>query len=164
MQISNKASFYGISKISIGDNTRIDDFCVLSAGVGGINIGRNVHIAVYSSLIGAGEINVDDYANISSKVAIYSSTDDFSGSFLTNPTMPADLTNVLSSPVTLGKHVIIGSGCVVLPGVTISSGAAIGALSLVKNNVPEFEIFAGTPAIKISERKKDLLKLIGEFD
>lgn len=31
-RLSDKASYYGCSRISIGDNTRIDDFCVLSAG------------------------------------------------------------------------------------------------------------------------------------
>lgn len=32
--ISTKASFYGTSKIHIGNNVRIDDFCVISAGEG----------------------------------------------------------------------------------------------------------------------------------
>lgn len=48
--ISDKVSFYNCANISIGNNVRIDDFCVLSAGEGGIVIGNNVHIAVYSSL------------------------------------------------------------------------------------------------------------------
>jgi len=42
--ISKKTSFYGISRICIGNNVRIDDFCVLSAGIGGIFIGNYVHI------------------------------------------------------------------------------------------------------------------------
>jgi galactoside O-acetyltransferase len=78
-QISDKASFYGASRISLGNNVRIDDFCVLSAGAGGISIGDHVHIAVYSSLIGAGRITLSDFCNISSRVAIYSSSDDYSG-------------------------------------------------------------------------------------
>lgn len=49
--VSDKASLYGTDKILIGDNTRIDDFCILSAGQGGIAIGKNVHIACYCSLI-----------------------------------------------------------------------------------------------------------------
>ena len=58
--ISDKISIYNPGNISIGDNTRIDDFCVLSAGKGGIEIGRNVHIAVYVSIIGEGKIIVSD--------------------------------------------------------------------------------------------------------
>ena len=57
LRVSEKASFYGVPRISLGDHTRIDDFCVLSAGSGGIRIGRNVHVAVYTSLIGAGAID-----------------------------------------------------------------------------------------------------------
>lgn len=84
VQISDRASFYGASRISLGSNVRIDDFCVLSAGVGGISIGDYVHIAVYSSLIGAGKVSLSDFCNISSRVAIYSSNDDYSGAAMTN--------------------------------------------------------------------------------
>ncbi|EJN5866086.1 dTDP-4-amino-4,6-dideoxy-D-glucose acetyltransferase VioB, partial [Escherichia coli] len=35
VKISDKASFYGCDNISIGNNVRIDDFCVFSAGEGG---------------------------------------------------------------------------------------------------------------------------------
>ncbi|MBM3059473.1 dTDP-4-amino-4,6-dideoxy-D-glucose acetyltransferase VioB, partial [Escherichia coli] len=37
VKISDKASFYGCDNISIGNNVRIDDFCVFSAGEGGID-------------------------------------------------------------------------------------------------------------------------------
>ena len=47
VSISKKSSFYNISNISVGDNVRIDDFCILS---GNINIGSFVHIAAYSSI------------------------------------------------------------------------------------------------------------------
>ena len=159
LNLSEKASFYGSKRISVGLQTRIDDFCVLSAGAGGISIGRNVHIAVYTSLIGAGRIEVHDFANISSKVAIYSSNDDYSGSFMTNPTVPAEYTNVSHASVTIGRHAIIGCGAVILPGVTIGEGAAVGALSLVTKDVAPFTIVAGTPAKVIGERKRDLLAL-----
>ena len=88
VSLSRKASLYGVSRISIGDNSRIDDFCVLSAGDGGISIGRYVHIAVFSTLIGKGRIELNDYANLSSRVAIYSSNDDYSGELMSNPTVP----------------------------------------------------------------------------
>ncbi|MBT3210423.1 MAG: acyltransferase, partial [Planctomycetaceae bacterium] len=47
VKISRKASIYNPGQISIGNHVRIDDFCVLSAGEGGIEIGDYVHIAVY---------------------------------------------------------------------------------------------------------------------
>jgi galactoside O-acetyltransferase len=159
VQISDKASFYGASRISIGSNVRIDDFCVVSAGVGGICFGQHVHIAVYTSLIGAGKISISDFCNVSSRVSIYSSNDDYSGVTMTNPTVPSEYTNVTHADVFLGKHVIVGSGSVILPGVTLEEGVAVGALSLVKKNCTAFGIYAGNPARRISERKRDLLKL-----
>lgn len=107
-------------------------FCVLSAGSGGIDIANYVHIAVYTSLIGAGRISLGNYCNLSSRVSIYSSSDDYSGMTMTNPMVPSQYTNVTHAPVMLGKHVIVGSGAVILPGVTLEDGVAIGALSLVR--------------------------------
>ncbi|MGL5129730.1 MAG: acyltransferase [Aeromonas popoffii] len=156
--ISDKASIYGASRIKIGSNVRIDDFCVLSAGDGGIEIGSYIHIAVYSSLIGAGQITLANFVNISSRVAIYSSNDDYSGEYMTNPMVPAEYTNVTHANVTLAKHVIIGSGSVVLPGVNIYEGAAVGSLSMVTKDCDAFGVYIGVPAKKIKYRKQDLLK------
>jgi len=163
VQLSDKASVYGAARIEIGDDTRIDDFCVLSAGEGGIAIGRHVHVAVYTSLIGAGRIEIADFANLSSRVSVYSSNDDYSGESMTNPTVPAEYTNVTRQPVTIGSHVIVGSGSVILPGVTLQSGAAIGALSLVKSDCDTFGIYAGVPAKRIGDRKRGLLERQAEL-
>ncbi|UXZ54260.1 acyltransferase [Halomonas sp. 7T] len=157
--ISDKASIYNPSKIKIGSNVRIDDFCILSAGEDGIEIKNYIHIAAYVSLIGAGKIIVDDFCGISSRVSIYSSNDDYSGEFLTNPMVPDQFKNVTSKEVNIGKHVIIGSGSIVLPGVTLEEGVAIGALSLVTTKCEAFGIYAGQPAKRIKERKQCLKKL-----
>lgn len=157
--ISDKASIYGAAHISIGSNVRIDDFVVLSAGDGGIEIGNYIHIAVFSSLIGAGRITLSDFCNISSRVSIYSSSDDYSGEYMTNPMVPKSLTNVIKAPVCLGKHVIIGAGCVVLPGVRLEEGVAVGALSLVAKSFSNFDIIGGSPAKVIKKRDKKLLEL-----
>lgn len=159
VQISDRASFYGTARIALGDNVRVDDFCVLTAGVGGINIGQHVHIAVYSSLIGAGKITLSDFSGLSSRVSIYSSSDDYSGATMTNPTVPSEFTGVTHADVFLGKHVIVGSGSVILPGVTLEEGVAVGALSLVTKRCAAFGIYAGNPARRIKERRRDFLEL-----
>ena len=163
VQLSNRASFYNCAQISIGDHVRIDDFCVLSAGVGGIFIGSHVHIAVYSSLIGAGEIVLSDFANISSKVSIYSSSDDYSGEWMTNPTIPAKFTGVTHGKVFIGRHVIVGCNSVILPNIALADGVAIGALSLVNKDCAAFGIYAGSPAKRIKERSRNLLALEQAF-
>ena len=163
VKISDKASFYNCSKISIGTNCRIDDFCVISAGIGGILIGDNTHIAVYTSIIGAGKVALSDYCNLSSRVSIFSSSDDYTGMAMTSPQIPPEFTNVKIADVFLGRHVIVGSGSVILPGTTLEEGVAIGALSLVNRNCKAFGIYAGIPVKFIKERKKDLLELEKRF-
>jgi dTDP-4-amino-4,6-dideoxy-D-glucose acyltransferase len=152
VKLSRRASFYNCSKIEIGDDTRVDDFCIFSAGEGGIVIGKNVHIACYVSLIGKALIQIDDFAGISSKSAVYSSNDDYSGNFLTNPTVPAKFTNVKHGDVVLCKHVLVGVFVTILPGVTIHEGSAIGAYSLVTRDVEKNIIAAGVPLKKIKDR------------
>ncbi|OXY81880.1 acyltransferase [Oceanimonas doudoroffii] len=157
--ISDKASLYNVSKISIGSHVRIDDFCVLSAGEGGIKIGNYTHIAVFCSLMGNGHIELSDFSGLSSRVSIYTSNDDYSGSSLTNPMIPEEYKNVQSADVKLHKHVIVGSGSIILPGVTLNEGVAVGALSLVTKDCGEYKIYSGVPARPIKARKKDLKTL-----
>ncbi|MCB0703504.1 MAG: acyltransferase, partial [Ignavibacteriae bacterium] len=146
--ISRKTSLYGVSRISIANNVRIDDYCVLSAGKGGIEIGNYVHLAVYVSLQGDGKITLEDFVGLSSRTAVYSSNDDYFGTYLTNPTVPTEFTNVTSAPVTLHKHVLVGSGCVILPGVKLETGCAVGALSLVTEDCEGFYLYKGNPIKK----------------
>lgn len=157
--ISEKASIYNPTKIKIGSNVRIDDFCVLSAGEGGIEIGNYVHVAVYSLLIGSGKISLKDFSGLSSRVSIYSSNDDYSGASLTNPTVPEKFKQVKVGNVCLEKHVIVGSGAVILPGVTLEIGSVVGAQSLVNKNCVSFKVYSGVPARAIKNRKRDLEKL-----
>ena len=163
LHISDRATFYGCANIALGSNVRIDDFCVLSAGSGGIDIGNHIHIAVFACLIGKGRITLADFSNISSRVSIYSSSDDFSGATMTNPTVPDRYKSVLHADVYVGRHVVIGSGSVILPGISLGDGVAVGALSLVKQDCPPFGIYAGNPARRLRERNRDLLALEQQF-
>lgn len=154
--ISRKASIYGADKILIGNNVRIDDFCILS---GKIEIGNFVHIAAFSALYGGDKgIFIGDFANLSSRVSVYSISDDYSGESLTNPMIPDEYKNVLSMPVYIRKHVIIGSTSVVLPGVELREGSSFGAFSFINHSSDEWSINAGIPFKKVSERSKKLLK------
>lgn len=159
--ISRKTSIYGASNISIGNNVRIDDFCILS---GKIIIGNYVHIAAYSALF-AGDKGIifGDFTGISSRSVIYAVSDDYSGEFLTNPTLPDEYRNVVSKRVILEKHALIGTNCTVLPGVTIKEGTSIGACSLITENCDEWGIYVGIPAKRIKERSKQILDLEKQF-
>ncbi len=157
--LSDKASYYNCQNICIGSHVRIDDFCVLSAGEGGIEIGNYVHIAVFSSLIGMKKISLSNFSGLSARVSVYSSSDDYSGKYMTNPMIPKEFTNVQHGEVNIGRHVIIGSGTIVLPNVTLEDGVAVGALSLVQKSCKAFSIYLGVPARQIKKRNRDLLAL-----
>ena len=163
VRISNKASFYNPANISIADFARIDDFCILSAGSGGIDVGRYVHIGCYGSLIGQGKITFEDFSGISGKVSVYSSSDDTSGNVMCHPTIPEKYTNVQTGPVTIKKHGLVGTGSVVLPNVVIGEGVYIGALSLVNKSCEPFGIYAGIPAKYIKERSRNMCELEKQF-
>lgn len=161
--ISDRASLYNCHNISIGNSVRIDDFCLLSAGEGGIVLGSYIHIAAYSSLIGAGKITLSDYCNLSSRVSIYSSSDDYSGIGMTNPMIPDQYKAVHHGDVFLGRHVIVGCGSVLLPEIRLEDGVAIGALSLVTHSCDSYSIYAGIPAVKIKKRLSDISVLEKKF-
>lgn len=164
VRLSRHATVYGASRISIGDNARIDDFSVLSAGRDGIELGRHVHIAVMCSLIGEAKIEMGDFSGLSSRVSIYSSSDDYSGAFMTNPTVPSLYKNVDSRPVMIGRHCIVGAGAVILPGTDMREGAALGSLSLAKGLLREFTIYSGVPARAVKERLRGLLEQETKLD
>lgn len=155
VKVSRKCSIYG-NNIILGDNVRIDDFCILS---GKIRIGHHVHIAAYTALYGGEKgIYIDDYANLSSRVTVYSVSDDYSGETMTNPMIPNEYKRVDSRPVYISKHVIIGSTSVVLPGVVLEEGSAFGCFSFINHSSEAWSINAGIPFKKIKSRSKELLK------
>ena len=56
-------------------------------------------------------------------------------------------------PVSIGKHVWIGSKCTILKGVTIGDYSIIGAGSVVTHSIPANTIYAGNPAKQIGSTK-----------
>jgi acetyltransferase-like isoleucine patch superfamily enzyme len=158
--ISDKCSIYNPANIILGNNVRIDDFCILSAGENGIEIGNHVHIGCYSLLVGKEKITMKDYSGLSSRVSIYSSSDDFTGEYLSNPCVPDKYRNVISKPVTLNEQVTIGTNCTILPGVTIEKNSCVYAHSLVLKSIRENVCVTGVPTKEIKERKKCIYNLL----
>lgn len=153
--ISDKCSIYG-TDIRIGDNVRIDDYCILS---GKIYLGDNIHLGAYSALYGKMGIVMEDYTGLSPRCTIFSASDDFSGKAMISPMTPEKYCNVQGGEVRLKKFVQIGCGTVIMPDLTIETGTAIGAMSFVKRNVPEWGIFGGNPLRFIKPRSKEIIDL-----
>lgn len=56
------------------------------------------------------------------------------------------------APIVLEDDVWLGVNVVVLKGVTIGTGAVVGAGAIVTKSIPAFEIWAGVPARKVGTR------------
>lgn len=155
VRISDKCSIYNPELIEIGDNSRIDDFCVIS---GRVIIGNNVHLAVFNNVAG-GELGVflEDFSGLAYACHVFSQSDDYSGRSLTNPTVPDEFKSEIKAAVHLKRHVILGANSIVLPGVTIGEGTSVGAMSMVTKDTESWSIYFGIPAKKIKSRSKDLL-------
>jgi len=161
LKISDKAAIYDCDNIEIGDNSRIDDFCVIS---GNIIIGSNVHITPFC-LIAGGEkgIVLEDFVTISYGAKIFTQSDDYHGFSLTNSTIPKIYKNEKKIKVLLKRHSIVGSGATILPGVVLEIGVSVGAMSLVTKSTTPWSIYAGIPAVKIKDRSKELIKKEKEY-
>jgi len=161
VQISDKASIHNCELIEIGDNTRIDDFVVLS---GRIEIGRNVHIAVFCNVAGGSEgVFLSDFSGLAYGCQIFSQSDDYSGRTMTNPTVPGRFKRETKRAVHIGRHCIVGASSVIFPGVNLAEGCAVGAMSMVTKSTRPWGVYFGLPAKRINERRQDLLVLEKQF-
>ena len=178
VKVSRNAVIYSPDKIILGDKKMIrtfnkmdkpllilsiDDFCFISGGVG-VCIGNFVHIAAYSAIYGKFGIEIGDYVNVSSRVSIYSTSDDYSGEYLTGPLVNSNYIHDIGKKVVIEKLSIIGTGSTLLPGAILREGVAIGAMSLVKTEIPAYTMYAGVPARFIKDRSKKMLDYLGEFE
>lgn len=107
----------------------------------GVTIGKEVKIAhdVLIDPVEPKHIIIEDYVTISPRVTIYAHT---------NPTLP--LYEYMGprtiKPVCIKEGVWIGTGTIILPGVTIGKYSVIGAGSVVVKDIPEHTLAVGVPA------------------
>lgn len=154
--ISKKCSIYQNELLTIGNNVRIDDFCILS---GKITIGDYVHISAYSVLFGKFGIEIGNFCGLSPRTTIFSATDDFSGEYMISPLVPKELTNIIGGLVKLEDYVQLGANTIVLPECICREGSITGALSLVLTDLEPWSMNIGIPAKKYKERSRHILNL-----
>jgi len=145
----------GAENISISDFVWIDKNVRLIANWGGISIGRRVHVAENVVIAGGGHVEIGDYVGIARGVSIYSHSEaPVGGKRMSGPMVPEYQKGIKSAPVKILKDAFISVNAVILPGVTIGTGAIVGANSLVRKDVKDWEIVFGTPAKPIGNRPK----------
>lgn len=157
VKISDKAALYNTDLWDVGDNVRIDDFCVLS---GAISLGRNVHIAILCNVAGGTEgVVLDDFSGLAYGCHVFSQSDDYTGRSLTNPTVPAQYKQERREKIYIGRHCIVGANSLIFPGVVMAEGCSLGAMSMLTKSTEPWTMYFGIPAKKIKARKKDMLEL-----
>lgn len=118
----------------------------------GIVIGDRVSIGWFSEIDGRGGIKIGNDTNISSHVKLITGSHDVDDEIFT-----ADF-----EPIKIGDHCWIGTGAIVLQGVTIGNGAVVAAGSVVTKNVAEYTVVGGVPAKKIKDRNRELKYELGK--
>ena len=157
--ISRYARIYNPGNISIGNNVRIDDFCILSAGNNPFILEDYIHISAGVYIYGQYGFHMKSLSNISAGCKIYTQSDSFCGNYLIGPAISDKLRKVYGSALIIEKYTIIGAGSIILPGAIIGEGVALGANSLITKDCKPWSIYAGSPAKFIKERSKKLIEL-----
>jgi acetyltransferase-like isoleucine patch superfamily enzyme len=152
--IYSRARVLGRDHVAVGAHVIIDDFVFIGLHEDMV-LGNYVHIAAHASITGGGRCTVADFSGISSGARILTGTDDFAGTSLTGPTVPAEFRRVVRGEVVIESHVVVGANAVVLPNVRLGEGATIGAGSVVTRDLEPWGVYAGVPARRIRERLRD---------
>ncbi len=103
-----------------------------------LRIGDNTSIAPFVHMWCGAYIEIGSRCMIGSHVAITSLGHDFREEEMWR--------SMVKGKVVIEDDVMLGAHSVVLPGVTIGRGAAVGAGSLVTRDVPPYAVFYGQPA------------------
>jgi len=109
-------------------------------------IGRHSVVNQRCRLDNRGGIEIGDNVSISAGVQILTADHDLAS---------ADFAG-RERGVTIGDYVFIGTGALILPGVKLGRGAAVGAGGVVTDDVEPFVIVAGVPARPIGRRPEML--------
>jgi acetyltransferase-like isoleucine patch superfamily enzyme len=142
----------GVEHIEFGSPVLIDDFVFISTRKPS-RIGCHVHIPIFSSIVGGEAFILEDFSGLSVGVRIFTGSDDFTGAGFGNPTVPEAYRNANRAPVVLRRFAIIGANSVILPGLEIGEGAAVGAGSVVTKDLAPWGVYIGNR--RISERDRD---------
>lgn len=100
-----------------------------------ITIGQNVFINYGFHCVARGLIEIQDNVMIAPNVTILTTNHDYNNRSI-----------LFCKKVTIKKNAWLGSGCIILPGVTVGENSVIGAGSVVSKDVPDNCVFAGNPA------------------
>lgn len=120
-------------------------------------MGNFSHIGANCTILGGnGKVFIGDFVNIAPGCRIVSASHDYTYGGLSGPTIPEEFAGrSITENIHIGNHVLIGCNTVILPGVEMPEGMAVGALSLVpKGLYKPWTLYAGIPIKELGPRDK----------
>ncbi len=140
-------------KVSIGDNTIIDDFTYISCAA---EIGKNCHIASNVSISGGkGTLVMGDYSTISNGCSLHCASSDYRMCSLDLPSVPEEQQfGGEVGDILIGDYVTIGAHSCILPYAKIPEGVAVGGYTMVKgvNRLLPYHLYVGHNCRDLGER------------
>lgn len=137
--------FYRLLGAKIGKNTVICRRADILFPKG-LHLANNIAVGWFVDLDARGGIFINHDTNISSHTKFITGSHD-----VDDPEYTASF-----KPINIGHHCWIGTGAIVLQGVTIGDGAVVAAGAVVTKDIPAYEIWGGVPAKFIRKRNDDL--------
>jgi acetyltransferase-like isoleucine patch superfamily enzyme len=147
-------SGFAAERLNLGDRVIIAAGTILAFGdelngQGSIQIGDRTWIGQYNNLrAGGGEVRIGADCLISQFCTLVASNH----SMTRGEPIKSQPPDAKRRGIVIGNDVWLGAGVTILPGITVGQGAVIGAGSVVTHDVPEYEIWAGSPARQIAIR------------
>ncbi len=140
------------SKLSIGDNCKIDDFVKIkfTGGVGDIEIGNNVYLNSGCVLYSGNGIKIGNHVLIGPNCSIVPTNHEYLDK---NQLISQQRFAKSKGGIIIEDDVWLGANVTVVDGAVIKKGAVIGANSLVMGVVEEYSVNVGSPAKCINYRK-----------
>lgn len=158
--IGKNVSFRNPELVSIGDNSIIDDMTSIS---GSVSIGKFVHIGSNCTLQASSQgIVLEDFSGVSAGSRIFAVSSDYIGSQIDLPTLNktlVDYNKIIKGQVKVGKYSLIGSNCIVLPGINIPKGSTFQAGSIIREKKYKEWHFHGGRNLK-PLYKRDKMRLL----
>lgn len=112
----------------------------LVSDVGKLSFGDNCYVGRFTQFDILGECRIGNHVLIASGCTII----DHNHGLERSTRIDEQCCTV--KPVRIADDVWLGANCVILPGVSIGTGAVIGACACVTKDVPEYAIMVGVPA------------------
>jgi acetyltransferase-like isoleucine patch superfamily enzyme len=137
------------SFIKIGNNTVINDYCMLLTYGGYIKIGEFCNINPFSILYGHGGLTIGNNVLIAAQTVMIPANHGFLRRDIPIMSQPHTLEGIA-----IEDDVWIGTGVKILDGCTVGTGTIIGAGTVLTKSVPPYSIVAGVPGKVIRERDK----------